>query len=364
MTLDSTQRELIKSYIQEVLRQQHSNPIKHRLRDMHSRLNFACPFCGDSTKDATKKRGNLFWDSLFYHCYNDGCGKHISLTGFLKVHGFNFAEHPDSKFIIDFIDETEHTHSRVESFDFDTFPELKALGITYDDFYATYYARPIEIGDEGYNYLKSRLLHKHLKDFAYNSYSKKLYVLNTDKKHEKIISFQIRNLGKTDDRYLTFNIERINRDMHINLSEKIDSPEELSRLNKLSTIFNILKVNFSDVVTIFEGPLDAKFMKNSLGLATVGRDKTPFLELPYKRFMLDNDKAGKRVAVELLRGGYQVFLWKKFIKEMELDKYLINNDDKCKDLNDIMKLCYKYKLDVYKYLDKYFTDSPYNIILI
>lgn len=364
MILDSAHRELIKGYIQEVLRQQHSNPVKHRLRDMHSRLNFACPFCGDSTNDATKKRGNLFWDSLYYHCYNDGCGKHISLTGLLKIHGFSFTTHPEGKFILDFIDDTEHSHSRVMSFDFDTFPELKEYGISYNDFYATYYARPIEEGDDGYKYLKGRLLHKHLQDFAYNTYNKKLYILNTDNIHEKIISFQIRNLGNARDKYLTFNIERINRDMGIKIGEKVETPEELSRLNKLSTIFNILKVNFEQKVTIFEGPLDAKFMKNSIGLASVGRDKTAFLELPYKRFLLDNDIAGKKVAIELLREGHEVFMWKKFIKELGLDKYSIDDEDKNKDLNDIMKLCYKYRLDAYKHIDDYFTDSPYNIILI
>jgi hypothetical protein len=364
MTLDSAQRELIKGYIYEVLKQQHSNPIKHRIRDMHSRINFACPFCGDSTKDPKKKRGNLFWDSLYYHCYNDGCNKHISLAGLLKAHGFSFTKNPEGKFILDFIEEGEHTHSKVTSFDFDTFPELKERGITYDDFYATYYARPIEEGDEGFNYLKSRLLHKQPRDFAYNSYNKKLYILNTDNKREKIIGFQIRNLGNQNDKYLTFNLERINCDMGIDLKLTVESPDELSRLNKLSTIFNILRVDFEKTITIFEGPIDAKFMKNSIGLASVGRDKTAFLELPYKRFMLDNDKAGKKVSIELLREGHSVFMWKKFIKDFELDKYIKDENDKYKDLNDVIKLSYKYNLALYKNLDDYFTDSPYNIILI
>lgn len=363
MTLDSTQRELIKGYIHEILKQQHINPIKHRIKDMHSRINFACPFCGDSENDPLKKRGNLFWDSLYYHCYNDGCNKHISLIGLLKNYGFNFTQHPESKFIFDFVDKVEYTHSKVVSFDFDIFPELKKYGITYDEFYATYYARPIEEGD-GLNYLKSRLLHKQIKDFAYNNYNKKLYILNTDIKNEKIIGFQIRNIDNQSNKYLTFNIERINHDVGRNLKNIVKSPDELSRLNKLSIIFNILKVNFYKKITIFEGPIDAKFMKNSIGLASVGRDKTPFLELPYIRFMFDNDIAGKKASIELLRKGYEVFMWKKFIKEFELDRYLIDKDDKNKDLNDIIKLCYKYKLDAYKYLDKFFTNSPYNIIMI
>jgi len=366
MSLDVAQRELIKSYIQDVLNQEHTDPSKRRIRDMHSRINFACPFCGDSTKNAHNKRGNLFWDSLFFHCYNDGCNKHINLKGFLKTFGFNFSRNPDSKFIIDYIDNNEHeySNSKIKEFDYGSFPELQELGISFEDFYATYHARPIEKDSEGYNYLKGRLLHKQTQDFAYNEYGKKLFVLNTDVKREKIIGFQIRNLGKANDKYLSFNIERINRDMGKNLTEQFEDPDELSRLNKLSTIFNILKVNFEQKLTLFEGPIDAKFMRNSMGLASVGRDKQAFLELPYKRFFLDNDKAGKRVSIDLLRKGYEVFLWRKFIKDFEIDKYLIDDEDKSKDLNDIVQLCYKYNLEAHKHLEEYFTNSPYSIILI
>lgn len=363
MKTSEAQRTLIKGYVQEILNTQHSDPIKRRIRDMHERINFACPFCGDSVKDSKKKRGNLFWDSLYYHCYNDGCKKHMSLVRFLKTFGFKFSQNPESRFILDFISENLQIYSKIKEFDFDTFPELKDLGISYSDFYAAYYARPIEYGTDGYNYLKNRLLHKHLQDFAYNEYTKKLFILNTDINREKIIGFQIRNLGNQSDRYLTFNIERINRDIGNYLSGKIEA-DELSRLNKLSTIFNILKVNFENKLTIFEGPLDAKFMQNSIGLASVNRDKTAFLELPFKRFFFDNDKAGKKNSIELLRQGHEVFLWKKFIKEQKLDKYIKDRDDNIKDLNDIIKLCFKYKIDAYKYLENYFDDSPYSILLI
>jgi hypothetical protein len=366
MKLNVAQRELIKGYIQEILNKEHTDPGKKHIKDMHNRLNFACPFCGDSTQNSHNYRGNLFWDSLFYHCYNDGCNKHISLKNFLKTFGFNFSRNPESKFILDYIDnnERDYSNSKIHEFDYGSFPELQELGISFKDFYATYHAKPIEKYDDGYNYLKGRLLHKQSEDFAYNTYGNRLYVLNTDVKREKIIGFQIRNLGKSNDKYLSFNIERINRDMGKDLSKIIEDPDELSRFNKLSTIFNILKVNFEQKLTLFEGPIDAKFMRNSMGLASVGRDKEAFLQLPYKRFFLDNDKAGKRVSIELLRNGNEVFLWRKFIKDFEIDKYLIDKEDKDKDLNDIIKLCYKYNLNAHKHLEEYFTDSPYSIILI
>jgi predicted RNA-binding Zn-ribbon protein involved in translation (DUF1610 family) len=46
------------------------------------RLNFACPYCGDSHANDRKKRGNIFLSSLSFHCYN--CGTHRTLSSFLK----------------------------------------------------------------------------------------------------------------------------------------------------------------------------------------------------------------------------------------------------------------------------------------
>ena len=43
---------------------------KRRLLESKERLNFACPYCGDSTDSPRKKRGNLYWNNLHFHCYN------------------------------------------------------------------------------------------------------------------------------------------------------------------------------------------------------------------------------------------------------------------------------------------------------
>jgi hypothetical protein len=65
------------------------------------------------------------------------------------------------------------------------------------------------------------------------------------------------------------------------------------------------------------------------------------------------------MSIKLLRQGHEVFLWRKFMKEQNIDKYLIDEDDKTKDLNDIMELCYKYKIDAHKHLEDYFTEAVF-----
>ncbi len=51
-----------------------------------NRLNFSCPYCGDS-HDSRKKRGNFYLDTLAYKCYNGGCGVFKDLISFFKDFG-------------------------------------------------------------------------------------------------------------------------------------------------------------------------------------------------------------------------------------------------------------------------------------
>ena len=67
--------------------------------------------------------------------------------------------------------------------------------------------------------------------------------------------------------------------------------------------------------------------------------------------MFDNDRAGRDAMRDLLKQGKQVFLWDKFIKAFNLHEYSI------KDLNDLIRVCYKEKNDAYKYLNSYFSSN-------
>ena len=47
-----------------------------------NKYNFRCPFCGDSKKSATKRRGWWYLDNADFHCFN--CGTHLSGIKFLE----------------------------------------------------------------------------------------------------------------------------------------------------------------------------------------------------------------------------------------------------------------------------------------
>ncbi|MEN8794920.1 MAG: hypothetical protein ABF294_10780, partial [Flavobacteriales bacterium] len=140
-------------------------------------------------------------------------------------------------------------------------------------------------------------------------------------------------------------------------------------LKKISTLFGILQVDFQRTVTMFEGPIDAMFMLNSVGLATAGRSTEEFDEIPTIRYMFDNDKTGKEKMMQKLRRNKEIFMWGKFFSETKLDtkweKYLENidknNRDKypkeISDLNDLVRVAYYLKDGCIKHLPKYFSNS-------
>jgi len=134
--------------------------------------------------------------------------------------------------------------------------------------------------------------------------------------------------------------------------------ENIHRINEVSTLFGIMNINFSSPVTVFEGPIDSFFIKNSIALCTVGRKISAFEDLETVRYMFDNDKSGKAAMLELLKSGKQIFLWSKFIKDFCLFDY------KIKDLNDLVKVCFNQKLDAHKYIDKYFSSNNLDAIYL
>jgi hypothetical protein len=130
-------------------------------------------------------------------------------------------------------------------------------------------------------------------------------------------------------------------------------PEEIASMKKLSTLFGIMMVNFQEDVTIFEGPIDAMFMQNTLGLASVGRSTEELDEIPTVRYMFDNDEPGKKKMLEKLKRGKRVFMWSKFIKENNLNIY----KKKIKDLNDLVMVSWESKSKCLNKVNNYFTDS-------
>lgn len=351
--ISSDLRTRIIDKINRVLILNHTHPEKRNTLESKDRLNFACPYCGDSASNPRKKRGNIYWDDLYFHCYN--CGVHESLDTFLNHFDQNF-EGDERVTVINYIKENFKTHSLGESLDFYLFEKIRDLSLTFDELIVGFNVYPINsLTYRAYPYLKGRLLHHKTNYFGYDPRRKDLYIFNLTYDN-KIIGFQIRSLeNKNVPKYRTWNIERI----YDRLKKPLDlTREEIDNLNKISMLFGILTTDLGRTFTVFEGPIDAMFMKNSIGLTGVKKQIIDFNEIPNVRYFFDNDIEGKTKMIEKLKNGQYVFMWDKFLKDYKISA------KKVKDLNDLVKYEYENKIGCLNEIDKYFTNDHLDMIFI
>lgn len=342
-------KEKIKLALKALVVQEHGTPNKQLLKSMPGRITLACPYCGDSYTDDTKKRGNMYWNTLQYHCYN--CSQHSNVHTLLKDHNLKLDKSEDSFAVIDFIQQHKLKAEDVDTMKHDVMVKVEELAITVDEFKKHFGATKIEPGDWIWFKLKERLLHNRSSEFLYSPKGHRLWILNLTNTG-KIMGAQIRRMKGYGTRYLTYDLGKLYDEMGKELNLE---PEALNHVNKASTLFGIMQINFQQKVTLFEGPIDAKFMHNSIALATAGRSTDEFDTMATVRYMFDNDETGIKKMAEKLKKGRPVFMWSKFLKENELDKYNI------KDLNDLMLKCYELKSTAHKKIDQYFTSSQLDL---
>ena len=354
----------IRSLVKQVVVKQHTEPNKQMIKEMPGRITLACPYCGDSHTDHNKKRGNLYWDTLQYHCFN--CGVHSNAYQLLKDNHIKLNSTDDSIQIIDFIQDHKLAVNDIEVLQHDVFKTTFDLAPTRSELKKQFGFKDIEIGDSAFFYLRNRLLSNKLENFLYSPKDKRLVVLNRAPE-DKVIGFQTRSINKrSNSRYLTYDLEKIYQEQ-----EKVIEVDEntLVSIKKISTLFGIMMVDFQREVTMFEGPIDAMFIKNSIGLATATRSTEEFDEIPTIRYMFDNDDTGKKKMMQKLKRGKKIFTWQKFFNETKRadiwDNYLsgVDKNERDKypkrigDLNDLVIASWLTKNKCLNNINEYFSDS-------
>ena len=337
----------IRSLVKKVLEKEHSALSKHKIKEMPGRITVACPYCGDSSRDESKKRGNLYWDTLQYHCFN--CGIHSDAYQLLKDHGIRLNADETIE-VIDYVKENRVESNHAEVVQTGIFATVLELAPTRQTLKEKLGFIDIIPGDPGFFYLRERLLITKANHFMYSPKDKRLYVLNLGP-DDKVIGMQSRALSKTkSSRYLTYDLLKIKEW----LEEPIELDEALTNsINKVSTMFGIMLVDMTRTVTVFEGPMDMMFMNNSIALASVHRDTTELDQIPTIRYMFDNDEAGKKKMMEKMKRNKSVFTWEKYLKENKMNTY----PNKIKDLNDLVIAAWKTKSNCLRTIEQYFSTS-------
>lgn len=328
------------------------NQAKRRIKKYPSRINCACPFCGDSASDSYKKRGNLILDGRYkntYKCHN--CGIAMPLDKFFSHFNNNISIGAISYIAANRSDTTYLTDSAISSYLFDI-DYIDSIAITREELknhYHLYECNDI-MGIPALNYLKKRLQYKYEK-FLYSESERLLYILNLTPSGN-VIGYQTRPiLNKIPgyvQKYKSYCITKIRGAMGL-VFDDIDPV-----VDALSMLFNVLLVDYNKPVIVLEGPLDSFLLKNSI--ATCGSTKHMPLEFDFL-YMYDSDKPGLVKAIEALGEHKKVFMWKRFISDFELPykpKW---------DWNDVVKHFYVNNIRLPR-LASYFTNNEFDLMEI
>jgi len=363
--------DYIAGTIGEILAHKHTHPQKLKIIKKHDRLSFACPICGDSSKNPHLKRGHLFLNNLYFKCYNEGC--HSTFTKLCKDNSIKID--PNKKFdIINYIDYSFNNYSNKDNEWFNG--KLEKL-IPINDLEEWFNSgegpltnfKPVTFGSKVYEYLLNRKIPTHLittqfyEGLKNNGKWKEPYIIFINKIDDKVLGIQERNLKSGEfRRFKIWSFEEIYR----NVYKKELDPIEAVSYNKLSYLYNILNINFEKKVTVFEGYIDSLFMKNSIGSVGINTDYNFLINNEVNiQFFFDNDNIGKKKSYEWLKKGYSVFLWELLIKDLAKNypdpyKYKLWFNNNIKDLNKLYELVDLSNID----LNKYFSTSLADMIYI
>lgn len=370
---ENTTLDVIKGKLQLILDKSFKERYRRKIDVYSDRLNFACPCCGDSSTDIRKKRGNLYLDSLSYHCYN--CGEHMGINALLHRFGEDLSN--EDKIVVHEIQQNaKKFEKRVSSGQGSmTMTLLEKLGVPKMIFFKQLGIISPYKDTVASSYLKSRMIDiRDWKYFAYSPPTKELYILNLTPT-DKIIGFQIRQLDPKSikSRYISKRMTRLyadvfNKDInHIvdvvlkkePLGEKYIDEEDgveniVANLDRLSGIFNIMNVNLNQPISIMEGPIDSLAIPNSIALQGASKQLEGFFDnVENVRYIYDNDKAGKDAALKRLKSHKTVFLWGQYMNMMK-------TTEKIKDLNDLQKTNL---FDLAK-IEECFSDDEFDAMLI
>ena len=364
--------ETIKEKLQLILNRSFKTPYRRKIDVYHDRLNICCPICGDSATDNRKKRGNLYLNSLSYHCYN--CGAHYGINSLLKRFGEELSV--DEKVVVHEIQQSAAKFERKSSTHHSSmiFEILSKLAVPKSIFFKVNNLITPYKNKFCSSYLNDRKIDiRCWKYFAFNEKTKELYIMNIDC-DDRIIGYQIRQLDKNSkkSRYLTKSMSRMYNDMFgrqlsviiekllskiehgMKFIEEEDGIENIvASVDRLSGLFNIMNINPNTPLTIVEGPIDSMAIDNCIALQGATKMNNYFDNVNNVRYLFDNDKEGMKHSIKKLREHKSVFLWQKYLND-------IGTHEKIKDINDLQRTG-NFKLDVF---EKCFSDDELDVLMV
>jgi hypothetical protein len=368
----------IHQFIKDVLKKRFPDDrFKQEVYESGDKINFACPYCGDSKSDSRKKRGNIYPDRGFYKCYNDGCGVKSDIAKFISRFALKYSLGlPDVKAQVKWTPQTSKKKrgSLIELLINKNASEhlLKIEEVVHR--FSLTPCSEIDPDTELGIFIKNRAL-DNLPAFQKCSYfdskEDKIYLFNLDYRTNKILGFAIRRIGEEiiGPKYLIKNYSELKKNGLIrNVEDDI-----ITDIDAINNYFNVLNVDFSKPILVTEGQIDAMFLNNSIATTGISKSKLLLENLLSKSntlILFDSDSAGKTQSIDLIKKGYRVFLWNKVMADLR-KKY--NEDYRSvrliKDVNDLYSFMLKHDttltFDLFNgFVLQYFSESPLDLLYV
>lgn len=377
ITFDILKKYSVNQFIKDLLKKRFAGiPMKQEVNESDDKLNFACPFCGDSEKDPRKKRGNFYLANNSYKCYNDGCGIKTDLSGIIKKFALKYGlTLPDT-----IIKDPEFVHaapakrkgSLIETF------ISKGIGkhlLKLDDIVDRFSLIPCSLAPAESPiraFVERRQITKlplFQESCYYDSREDKIYLFNLDAKSRRILGFSARKIEATDGpKYLIKNYSEFRK---TGLISKKLGDDIIIDIDTLNNYYNVMNVDFTKPVIITEGQIDAMFLKNSMastGVTKINLLLDNILTRENALVFFDNDRAGRNQSINLIKKGYRVFMWSKFLHDLKIiyPTDWLKSIKSIKDVNDLFVFLSSKEptLDFEQFNDRiihYFSESELDV---
>lgn len=329
--------------VNQILSIGHSDYRKRVVQHANGRLNFACPYCGDSTKDHNKKRGNLYTETLRYLCFNGGCEKSVTFDRMLADFKITVTEGEKAAYAAYAVVGKKRSTRKLTFEEVAAEVNLRPCLVPRKKLMSKMGLREVANVPIVQKYLEKRCQPLG-PQFAVGR-NEDLFLLNLDADGELVASLQIRPRQKSM-KYLTFTGEGLWTKM---LKEPFPGGPKEEALTKF---FGIFSADLDGTVTLFEGPLDSMLFPNSCGLMSV---KNPWPFDCIRRYFLDDDDAGRKKSLQLMKAGESCFMWEAYKRDKELT-FL-----KIKDYNDLVVIANERQIDL-KDVHNYFSNDTLDIL--
>ena len=270
------------------------------------RINFRCPFCGDSKKSATKKRGWFYLNGGGYYCFN--CGTSMSGIKLLEqLAGTDFGDIKSEYIKIFLKSGMSGQLSSTHAIPVDEPNVFNVKSIVNPNWKHA-------LSDDAKSYLENRRIFDapYFKDQLYSTYG-------ANQQDEYIL--------------IPWVVNGIDAYYQLNDFKHIKGLKYIFPKNKKKLIYGIDNVDPSfPYIFIFEGVYDSLFVKNGVasGTKSITEYQIKLLKSRWPRHTLccayDNDKAGISSIAKLIENGTNMKFFKWFdatTKQKDINDYVL-----------------------------------------